>query len=99
MRTEFYNGYMYQIQYMPELSNHDYTQHKVYHIISDDDNYPHAHLAIESIMNDGSWRKSEWQIKYRNEPTMANALHTYHEFKYDEDKDVYVYTLVTPYDD
>jgi hypothetical protein len=50
-------------------------------------------------MNDGSWRKSKWKENYKNEPTMANALHPYHTFSYDEDLDVYVYTLVRPYDD
>lgn len=99
MRTEFYHGYMYQIEYKKELSNSDYTQHKVYHIASTDYKFKHAHEAIESIMNDGSWRKKDWQEKYKNEPTMANALHPYHTFSYDEDLDVYVYTLVRPYDD
>lgn len=50
MRTEFYNGYMYQIEYKRELSNNNYTQHHVYHIKTEDMNYPHAHKAIESIM-------------------------------------------------
>ena len=99
METKFYHGYMYQIEYKKELSNNDYTQHHVYHIVSDDYNYKHAHEAIEALMDDGSWRKGKWQEKYRNEPTMANALHTYHEFSYDEDLDVYVYTFVRPYDD
>jgi hypothetical protein len=98
-RMEFYHGYLYRIQYQKELSNSDYTQHHVYHIISDDYNYCHAHEAIESIMNDGSWRKGEWQMKNKQEPSMANAFHSYHEFSYDEDEDVYVYTLVIPYDD
>ena len=98
-RTEFYHGYLYRIQYQKELSNSDYTQHHVYHIISNDYNYCHAHEAIESIMNDGSWRKGEWQLKNKQEPSMANALHSYHTFSYDEDLDVYVYTLVIPYDD
>lgn len=28
----FYNGILYQIEYQPQLSNNDYTQHKVYYI-------------------------------------------------------------------
>ena len=98
-KTEFYHGYMYKIQYQKELSNSDYTQHHVYHIVSDDYNYKHAHEAIEALMDDGSWRKGLWLIRNKQEPSMANALHTYHEFSYDEDLDVYVYTLVRPYDD
>ena len=99
VRTEFYHGYFYQIEYQKELSNSDYTAHHVYHIKTDDKSYTHAHQAIESIMNDGSWRKSLWDTKMKQEPSMANALHTYHTFSYDEDKDLYVYTHVRPYDD
>lgn len=99
MRTEFYNGIMYQIEYKKELSNSDYTQHQVYYISTEDDNYPHAHKAIESIMDDGSWTKGYWQFKNSKEPSMANAFHPYHEFKFDEDLNKFVYTLVTPYDD
>lgn len=99
MRTEFYNGYMYQIEYKRELSNWDYTQHHVYHIKTEDENYPHAHKAIESIMNDGSWTKGYWLYKNKLEPSMANALHSYHEFSYNEKLGVYVYTKVIPYDD
>lgn len=31
-KQAFYNGILYQIEYQLELSNNDYTQHKVYHI-------------------------------------------------------------------
>lgn len=99
MRNEFYEGVLYQIEYKRELSNRDYTKHLVYHIKTEDDNYPHAHKAIESIMDNGSWRKGIWLIKNQDSPSMENALHSYHEFSYDEELDVYVYTLVVPYDD
>lgn len=98
-KTHFYNGILYQIEYQRHLSNNDYTKHLVYHIKTEDMNYPHACRAIESIMNDGSWRKGLWLIKNGQHPSLENALHSYHEFSYDEDKDVYVYTLVIPYDD
>ena len=39
MSTAFYNGILYQIEYKPKLSNNDYTQHRVYHIKTDDENY------------------------------------------------------------
>lgn len=99
MRTEFYNGYMYQIEYKRELSNNDYTQHYVYHIKSDDESYPHAHQAIESIMEDGSWTEGYYQHKNKVEPSMVNALHSYHKFSFNEELDCYVYELVIPYDD
>lgn len=28
-KQAFYNGILYQIEYQPELSNNDYTQHKM----------------------------------------------------------------------
>lgn len=99
MRIGFYNGYMYQIEYKRELSNWDYTQHHVYHIKTEDMNYPHAHKAIESIMDDDSWTKGYWLHKNKLEPSIFNALHSYHEFSYNEELDVYVYTRVIPYDD
>lgn len=101
MRTEtaFYNGYMYQVTYKRELSNNDYTQHHVYHIKTNDESYPHAHTAIESIMNDGSWREGYYQHKNKTEPSMLNAFHPYHKFSFDESLNCFVYTLVIPYDD
>ena len=101
-----YNGMLYQIEYQPQLSNNDYTQHKVYHIKTDEENYPNARTAITSIMEDelgykqGTiWSKGLYQLKNDTEPSMLNALHVYYEFSYDEDLDVYVYTFVRPYDD
>ena len=96
IRNEFYDGILYQIEYKKELSNNDYTQHHVYHIKTEDDNYPHAHKTIRSIMDDGSWTEGEWKHKNRN---FADYLHTYHKFSYNEELDVYVYTHVRPYDD
>lgn len=99
MEIEFYNGHMYQSEYKKELSNNDYTQHHVYHIKSDDESYPHAHEAIESIMDDGSWTEGYWKHKNKVEPNMLNALHSYHKFSFNEELDCYVYELVIPYDD
>lgn len=106
MKTHFYNGILYQIEYKPELSNDDYTQHKVYHIRTEDNNYPHARKAIASIMEDllgykqGTiWNKGLYQLKNNKKPSVFNALHMYYEFTYNEELDVYVYTFVRPYDD
>lgn len=105
-QIHFYNGILYKVEYQPQLSNSDYTQHKVYHIETDDENYPHARKAISSIMEDELgykqgeiWSKGIWQIKNKQEPSMLNALHVYYEFTYDENIDRYVYTFVRPYDD
>ena len=101
-----YNGMLYQIEYQPQLSNNDYTQHKVYHIKTEDEDYPHAKKAIASVMEDelgykqgAIWSKGFYQVKNKQEPSMSNGLHVYYEFSYDEDLDVYVYTFVRPYDD
>ena len=99
IESKSYDGILYQIEYKPELSQRTYTKKQVYYVKTEDDNYPHAHKAIESIMDDGSWRKGIWLTKNEDSPSMENALHTYHEFTYNEELDVYVYTFVRPYDD
>ena len=99
VRNEFYDGILYQIEYQPNLSNGDYTAHHVYHVKTEEQNFPLAYTVIEGMMNDGSWRKGYWKFKNEIEPSMANALHSYHTFDYDKDTGVYVYTHVIPYDD
>ena len=106
MKTHFYNGILYQIEYKPELSNNDYTQHRVYHIKTEDESYPHARKAIASIMEDilgyeqgVIWSKGFYQLKNNRESSISNALHVYYEFTYNEELEVYVYTFVRPYDD
>ena len=105
-QTHFYNGILYKVEYQPQLSNSDYTQHKVYHIETEDENYPHARKAIASIMEnvlsykqDSIWSYGQYQMKNKQEPSMLNALHVYYKFTYDENIDRYVYTFVRPYDD
>ena len=99
MRNEFYEGILYQIEYKPELSNLDYTKHLVYHIKTEQDIYHKAHKAISSIMDDGSWTAGVYVTENKSNPSFETYLHKYHRFRYDESLDVYVYTLVEPYDD
>ena len=99
-KNNFYNGILYQIEYQPNLSNNDYTQHEVYHIKTEDEDYCHARKAITSIMKvekNNIWSAGLYQ--WKQQPSMANALHKYYTFSYDEELDVYVFTIVTPYDD
>lgn len=105
-KQEFYNGILYQIEYQPELSNNDYTKYKVYYIKTEEENYGKAKKAIASIMENKLgykqgylWTSGEYYIKNRREQSMANALHPYYEFCYDKTLDVFVFTLVIPYDD
>lgn len=105
-KPAFYNGILYQIEYQPQLSNNDYTQHKVYYIKTEEENYGKARKAIASIIAEllgynqkDIWDKGLWLIRNKNTPSMANALHIYYEFTYNEELDVFVYTFVRPYDD
>ena len=106
MIRAFYNGILYLIEYQPKLSNNDYTQHRVYYIKTEDENYPHARKAISSIMEDELgygqgeiWNEGLYHFKNDREPSIVNAFHVYYKFSYNEELDVYVYTFVVPYDD
>lgn len=106
IHNEFYNGVLYQIEYQPQLSNNDYTQHKVYHIKTEEESYPRAHKAIASIMEDilgfeqgYVWDIGIYKLKNKMQPSMSNALRVHHKFEYNAELDVYVYTFIRPYDD
>ena len=105
-KQAFYNGILYQIEYQPELSNNDYTQHKVYHIKTEEENYGKARKSIVSVMEEELrykqgylWSAGEHHIKNKQHPSMANAFYPYYKFTSDENLDVFVFTLVIPYDD
>lgn len=105
-KPAFYNGILYQIEYQPQLSKNDYTQHKVYHIKTGKENYGKSRKAIVSIMEEELgykqgylWSVREYHIKNTQQPSMTNAFHPYYKFTYDENLDVYVFTLIIPYDD
>lgn len=51
-KQALYNGILYQIEYQPELSDNDYTQHKVYHIKTEEENYGKSGKAIISVMEE-----------------------------------------------
>ena len=111
-KQAFYNGILYQIEYQPQLSKNDYTQYKVYHIKTEEENYGKSRKAIASIMEEELgykqgylWSAGEYyikntqHIKNTQQPSMTNAFHPYYKFTYDENLDVFVFTLVIPYDD
>ena len=99
IKHEFYDGILYQIEYQPNLSDNEY---KIYHVKTEDNYYSHARKAITSIMKveeNNIWSVGlYWKIN-RQEPSMANVLHKYYSFSYDEELNVYVFIIVTPYDD
>lgn len=62
--------------------------------------------AIVSIMEEELeykqgylWSVGEYHIKNTQCPSMTNAFHPYYKFTYDENLDVFVFTLIIPYDD
>lgn len=98
-KQAFYNGILYQIEYQPELSNNDYTQHKVYYIKTEEENYVSIMEEELGHKQEYLWSAGEYYIKNKQHPSMANAFHPYYKFTYDENLGVFVFTLVTPYDD
>ncbi len=106
-RTEFYDGILYKIEYKPELSNpHYYTRKYVYYVKTEDKTYIHSKKAINTIIanlhgykENDVWFVGYWKFKNKTQPSISNSLHKYFEFDYNEQEDVYVYTLVEPYDD
>ena len=75
-KQAFYNGILYQIEYQPELSNNDYTQHKVYHIKTEEEYYGKVRKVIVFVM--------EEELGYKQCPSMTNAFHPYYKFTYDD---------------
>lgn len=45
-KQAFYNGILYTVEYQPQLSDNYYTQHKVYHMKTEDENYPSMSNAL-----------------------------------------------------
>lgn len=100
------NGVSYEIEYQSSLSCMYYTQRRVYHIRTKDEDYNHAKNIIASIMEEllgyrqqSIWSEELYELKYKQEPSMLNALHVYYTFSFDDQRGVYVYTFVRPYDD
>ena len=101
-KTTFYNGILYQIEYQPQLSNNDYTQHKVYYIKTKGKSRETIVSIMEGVLGYKQgylWSEGEYELANALHPSIFNALHQYYEFTYEEDLDVFVYTLVIPYDD
>lgn len=100
------NGVSYEIEYQPSLSTVFYTQRSVYHIRTKNEDYNHAKNIIASIMEDllgysqqSIWSEELYELKNKQERCMENDLHVYYTFSFDEERGVYVYTFVRPYDD
>lgn len=90
-KQAFYNGILYQIEYQPELSDNDYTQHKVYHIRTEEENYGKAGKVIVSVMEEELghkqgylWSEGEYHIKNTQCSPMTDAFHPYCKFTYDD---------------
>lgn len=106
VRKYVVNGVSYEIEYQSSLSTMFYTQRSVYHIRTKDEDYNHAKNVIASIMEEilghrqqSIWSEELYKLKNKQEPCMENDLHVYYTFSFDEERGVYVYTFVRPYDD
>lgn len=100
------NGVSYEIEHQPSLSSMCYTETSVYFIKTKDEDYDHAKNTIASIMEDllghekqGIWSEELYDLKNDMEPSMLNALHVYYTFSFDEERGVYVYIFIRPYND
>lgn len=73
-RQAFYNGILYQIEYQPELSDSDYTQHKVYHIKTGEENYGKSVSIMEEELGH---KQGMLFIHTINSPMMGTWMYLY----------------------
>ena len=90
--------------YREDLSNRDYTKHFVYDVISTITHWGSLRKAIRLLLGDTCESKALHDIRYKQQPTMANALREYYTYEQAhvagiEDGDVMRYTRIIPYDD
>ena len=93
------DGKLYVIFYRGDLSNHDYTQHQVYDVLTQEEKWGKCQKGIATCLNDTSLTAGQYQILNEKEPSFANYLRKYHRMEYIEKDDVMRYTIITPYDD
>lgn len=98
-------GVNFEIEYVADLSNHDYTKHIVYKIkadkaISDDNNLVEETInsIMEEFLQKEVWSKKTYDEIYKRDGGFINAMHPYYTLAYDIEH-MYTYTLVIPYDD
>lgn len=93
-RTEFYNGYMFQI----ETVYHDffYGNETLYKVTTEMDNFSQCYCAMESILEDKTYRKGLWKIKKKS---FIEYLKGWHEMWYSEEDNCLYYKIHIPYDD
>ena len=90
--------------YREDLSNWDYTKHFVYDVISTITHWGNLRKAIRLLLGDTCESKAMHDIRYKQQPTVANVLREYYTYEQAhvasiEDGDVMRYTRIIPYDD
>lgn len=99
MRTEFYNGYLYQI----ELAYCDsfYGHKALYKIRTEEEHYPTAKKAILSYLNTKNKpNKGLYDLKIkRGEHTFSDYLKGFYTFNYNDEEDCFEYYEEEGYDD
>lgn len=74
-----------------------YTRRTVFLIFTNNPKW--CAKILPSIIGDDTISKGVHDYKYKQSPTIANALTPYHTVTYNELLDCYEYTIVHPYDD
>jgi hypothetical protein len=74
-----------------------YTAKKVILVFTNNPKWCANLLSL--IVGDNTISKGVHDYRYQQEPTIMNALTSYHTIKYNDELDCYEYTIVYPYDD
>lgn len=101
IKPEIYdlNGKLYIIFYRRDLSNSRYTKHKIYDVLTQEDNWHNCQKGIAECLEDTSITIGEYKMLNNTQPSMSNYLKKYHKMENVEDTDVMRYTIIEPYDD
>lgn len=101
IKPEIYDldGKLYIIFYRRDLSNSRYTKHKIYDVLTQEDNWSKCQKGIAECLEDTSISIGEYKTLNKTQPSMSNYLKKYHKMENVEDTDVMRYTIIEPYDD
>ena len=87
-----------------DLTNLDYTKHIVYDCLSTISHWGKLKRAISACIGDKTIDKSEYDLKYKRNPSFENYLIKHHKYETAHvdgliDGTVMRYTIIKPYDD
>ena len=94
VRTEFYNGYMFQIETV--YHNPFYGRETLYKVTTEMENFSQCYCALESILQDDTYRKGLWEFKKND---LRCYFRGWHKMWYSEEDNCLYYKIHIPYDD